>query len=186
MGAISGSGASLLAEDYRGVLDTIDSLRSKGISKYIDLPQIIVCGDQSSGKSSVLEAISGLSFPTKDALCTRFATELVLRRSSETTAKFSIIPGSDRSESEKESLSSFSCTTSNLVLGRVVKDAQELMGLNGTNKVFGTDILRVEVSSPSQPHLTLVDLPGLFLAGNKDQSLEDSKLVESLVLRYME
>lgn len=31
-----------------------------------------------------------------------------------------------------------------------------------------------------------MDLPGLFLAGNKNQSVEDAKLVESLVLSYME
>ncbi|KAF4121448.1 Dynamin central region [Geosmithia morbida] len=186
MGSLHKDSNSLLTEDHRGVLDTIDSLRSKGIGKYVDLPQIIVCGDQSSGKSSVLEAISGLSFPTKDALCTRFATELVLRRSSETTAKFSILPGSDRTDSEKKKLSSFRHTTSDLDLAKVIGDAQELMGLNGKDRVFSTDILRVELSSPTQPHLTLVDLPGLFLAGNKTQSLEDAKMVEHLVLSYME
>lgn len=41
------------------------------------------CGDQSSGKSSCLEAISGVPFPRKDTLCTRFATEVVLRKNSE-------------------------------------------------------------------------------------------------------
>src|SRR4051812_22272475 len=71
----------LQSKEGRDILDIIDSLRSQGISQYVDLPQICVCGDQSSGKSSVLEAISGVAFPTKDALCTRFATELILRRS---------------------------------------------------------------------------------------------------------
>lgn len=55
------------------MLDSIDIVRSQGLSHYVNLPEIIVCGDQSSGKSFVLEAISGLSFPTKDNLCTRFA-----------------------------------------------------------------------------------------------------------------
>jgi hypothetical protein len=68
----------------------------------------------------------------------------------------------------------------------IVDEAMGAMGLVGTEKVFCTDILLVEVSSPEQPHLTLVDLPGLFMAGNKDQSVEDAKLVESLVLSYME
>jgi AAA15 family ATPase/GTPase len=52
------------------LLNSIDSLRSQGISHYVSLPQIIVCGDQSSGKSSVLEAISGVSF-LFGAVCVR-------------------------------------------------------------------------------------------------------------------
>lgn len=68
------------------LLNVIDHLRSQGVSRYINLPQLIVCGDQSSGKSSVLEAVSSLKFPTKDALCTRFATELILRRNPEITS----------------------------------------------------------------------------------------------------
>lgn len=59
------------------------------------------------------------------------------------------------------------------------------MGLNENDKVFSTDILCVEISGPTKPHLTIVDLPGLFLAGIKDQTEEDSKLLKLLVLTYM-
>jgi hypothetical protein len=72
--------SSLPSKDHRDLLNIIDSLRPQGISRIVDLLQIIVCGNQSSSKSSVLEAISGMLFPTKDNLCTRFATELILRR----------------------------------------------------------------------------------------------------------
>lgn len=57
-------------------LERIAKLRSCGIGEHVDLPQLIVCGDQSAGKSSVLEGITGLPFPRKDRLCTRFATEI--------------------------------------------------------------------------------------------------------------
>ena len=40
------------------IINLIDQLRAVGIEKDIQIPQIAVMGDQSSGKSSVLEAIS--------------------------------------------------------------------------------------------------------------------------------
>ena len=40
---------SLQSKDHEELLDIIDNLRSQGISRYIDLPQLVVCGDQSSG-----------------------------------------------------------------------------------------------------------------------------------------
>ncbi|CAH0055843.1 unnamed protein product, partial [Clonostachys solani] len=65
----------LQSENHRDHLDIIDKL-----SRYVDLLQIVVYGNQSAGKGSVLEAISDLTLPTKDNLCTRFETELILRR----------------------------------------------------------------------------------------------------------
>jgi len=47
-----------------------------------DNEQLVVVGDQSSGKSSVLQGITRLPFPVDDTLCTRFPTEVSLRRSS--------------------------------------------------------------------------------------------------------
>lgn len=38
----------LCTEEQLDLLNSIDTLRSQGISHYISLPQIIVCGDQSS------------------------------------------------------------------------------------------------------------------------------------------
>ncbi|KAI1425906.1 P-loop containing nucleoside triphosphate hydrolase protein [Xylaria sp. FL1777] len=178
-------GGQLQTKDHRDLLDVIDTLRSRGIGRYVDLPQIIVCGDQSSGKSSVLEAISGLSFPTKDNLCTRFATELILRRSPVVGVDVHIIPSHDRSDEEKQKLEAFEYRQAGLDISQIVEAAKRAMGLDLSGQVFSTDVLRVEISSPTQPHLTMVDLPGLFLAGNKDQSEDDATLVESLVLSYM-
>ncbi|KAK5710545.1 hypothetical protein LTR17_018817 [Elasticomyces elasticus] len=177
---------TLQSEEHRQLLDIIDSLRSRGLSRYVDLPEIAVCGDQSAGKSSVLEAISGMSFPTKDNLCTRFATELILRRNVSTTVDISINAGPDRSKSEKERLANvkFEFDRANPNLGAVVETAKEAMGLS-EDKVFSTDTLRIEICGPDQPHLTMVDLPGLFRAGNKDQSVTDAVTVRRLVEDYM-
>lgn len=177
---------SLQSKDLEELLNTIDNLRSQGISHYVDLPQLIVCGDQSSGKSSVLEAVSGIRFPTKDNLCTRFATELILRRSTETNLTVTIVPDRDRPVNEKTNLSDFNPSIPDLdSFPSVVELAMDAMGLKGNKKAFSKDILRVELSGPTQPHLTLVDLPGLFSASSKTQSDEDALLVREMVLSYM-
>ena len=172
---------------HERLLNVIDELRSIGISRFIDLPQLIVCGDQSSGKSSVLEAVSGLKFPTKDALCTRFATELILRRSHQISSSVSIVPDATRGDVEKAQLQSdFKCDTSVYEdFGKIIDDAAQAMGLDGEVKKFASDVLRIELSGPDQPHLTLVDLPGLFHSGSKAQSQTDAEAVKSLVTGYM-
>lgn len=59
--------------------------------------QLVVVGDQSSGKSSVLEGLTKLAFPRDSGLCTRFATQIIFRRTEagERTITATIIPGSD-------------------------------------------------------------------------------------------
>lgn len=178
--------SSLQSKDHGQLLDVIDLLRSQGISHYIPLPQLIVCGDQSSGKSSVLEAVSGVRFPTKDNLCTRFATELILRRGSIANVAVAIMPGSQRSDDERKKLLAFKPPTVQLDdFPSLVDAAKGAMGLNSETEAFSNDVLRVEVSGPEQPHLTLVDLPGLIHAENAKQSAKDVELVSSLVQSYM-
>jgi hypothetical protein len=177
----------LQTQQHDELLDLIDALRSEGITRYIDLPQLIVCGDQSAGKSSVLEAISGgLRFPTKDSLCTRFAIELILRRSPTSQVNITIIPDGDRPKEEKDALANFEPPTISLeVFPDIIDAAAKAMGIDGSKKSFSRDVLRVELSGPTQPHLTLVDLPGLYHAGNEHQSREEAETIHSLVNEYM-
>ena len=65
---------SQLNGQIRPVLDLADELRSIGLDRDLPIPQIAVMGDQSSGKSSVLEAISSIPFPRGAGLVTRCAT----------------------------------------------------------------------------------------------------------------
>ena len=56
----------------RPLLDAIDKLRHLNVAKEgIQLPTIVVVGDQSSGKSSVLESLAGISLPRGQGICTR-------------------------------------------------------------------------------------------------------------------
>ena len=176
----------LRSEDQLSLLNAIDRLRSQGISNYVSLPQIIVCGDQSSGKSSVLEAISGVPFPVKSSLCTRFPTELVLRRAAEAGACVSIVPHESRPEEEVRALRSFKEELAGFGdLPGVTEKATQAMGVSKYGKAFSKDILRVEISGPSRPHLTIVDLPGLIHSETKNQSSSDVELIQDVVRGYM-
>ncbi|KAJ6003607.1 hypothetical protein N7522_006299 [Penicillium canescens] len=177
---------ALCTQEQLDLLDSVDTLRSQGISHYVSLPQIIVCGDQSSGKSSVLEAISGVSFPVKSSLCTRFPTELVLRKNSQVGVRVSIVPHHSRSEAEQQSLGSFCEQLAGFDgLAILIENAKAAMGISTHGKAFSNDLLRVEVSGPDRPHLTIVDLPGLIHSETRQQSAADVQLVQSVVQSYM-
>src|ERR1700761_3120545 len=77
------------------LLKKIDHLARCGVGEYIDLPQLVAVGNQSSGKSSVLEGLTNLPFPRDSGLCTRFATQITFRRTPGTGISVSIIPGKD-------------------------------------------------------------------------------------------
>jgi hypothetical protein len=83
-------------------LEEIASLRSRGIGEHVSLPQLVVYGDQSAGKSSVLEGITGLPFPRQDGICTRFATEIMLMHTEgQMHLQAEIIPSQFRTEGAK-------------------------------------------------------------------------------------
>lgn len=81
------------------LLDKIDRLLACNLGEYVNLPQLVVVGDQSSGKSSVLEGLTKLPFPRDSGLCTRFATQIIFRRiraDTERTISASIVPAHDK------------------------------------------------------------------------------------------
>ena len=67
-------------ENVRPFIDIIDELRSLGLDKDVALPAVVVVGDQSAGKSSVLEAISGVELPRGTNIVTRCPLELRLKK----------------------------------------------------------------------------------------------------------
>ncbi|KAG9242207.1 P-loop containing nucleoside triphosphate hydrolase protein [Calycina marina] len=179
--------SALRSEEQLSLLDEIDKLRRPGISDHVSLPQIAVCGDQSSGKSSCLEAISGIPFPRKDTLCTRFATELVLRKSSMESVVVNIVPSQQRTKKESQELASFQYTLQSFdKLPELIESAKIALGLDKPGSELSSDILRIEISGPTRPHLTVVDLPGLIHAKNDDEDDETvEEVVSELVYSYM-
>jgi len=187
---VSGLSSDVLAQlnnaESKTLLDTVDNLRELQVGEIINLPQIIVVGDQSSGKSSVLEAISRVRFPVDEDVCTRFATELVLRRAKEAKVDVSIQyasrpPASGQAHNTPEPFRKSGFDKD--ALPDLIKEAKERMGIQ--KRSFSKDILRVEIAGPDVHPLTLVDLPGFFHSGTADQSEESKEIVDQLVESYM-
>jgi Dynamin family len=88
-------------------LDKIDKLRDLGVGDFVALPQLVVVGDQSSGKSSVLEAILELPFPRDSGLCTRFATHVSMRRIARKNIRVTIVAAASSSPERRRKLDDF-------------------------------------------------------------------------------
>lgn len=175
-----------LADEQRGLLELIDKLQFAQLDN-VKLPQICVVGDQSAGKSSVLEAITGTPFPRDAGACTRFATEIRLRRAPEASLTVSIIPDKNRDLKAQEALRSFGGNVDHQMdFEQLMRYAVDLIApKNIPGRFAARDILVVEKRGPDMPLLTLVDLPGLVRNANKDQSLDDIRTIETLCERYM-
>lgn len=180
-----------LGDEQRGLVDQIDKLRDKLRFAQLDnvkLPQVVVFGSQSAGKSSVLEAITGTPFPRDSGACTRFATEIRLRRGKEEKFSIRIIPDkNNRSSSEKERLRQFGSkvdeSTSFQDLMRLAVD--QIAPKNIPGRFATGDVLVVEKEGPMMPLLTVVDLPGLVKVTNNEHSVDDIKAINDLTDRYM-
>ena len=71
----------LYNKDISPILNAFDKIRELLHSEKnkIEIPTIVVVGDQSSGKSSVLESISRISLPRGDNTVTRSPIELQMK-----------------------------------------------------------------------------------------------------------
>ena len=185
---------ALQTTEQRSVLDVIGDLRKCGLEGVLPLPQLVVCGDTSVGKSSVLEALTEVPFPRSDNICTRFATEIILRRDPTDSIAVKIIPDPTRFAQDKERIEGFKETITNFQeLWSLVAKAKLVMGiddgssekLTGKSQAFSKDVLSIEISGPSRPQLTLVDLPGLIQNVSNGVTTQDVQLIQDITQHYL-
>ncbi|KAF2813497.1 dynamin family protein-like protein [Mytilinidion resinicola] len=177
----------LQTEEQRRVLDVIAQLRRCNLESTLSLPQLVVCGDQSAGKSSVLEALTEIPFPRNDNLCTRFATEIILRRAELESLTIKVIPDAKRSNAEQDIIRSFVETITDFKeLPGIMDKAMEVMGIGADSaRAFAKDVLSIEIEGPDRPQLTLVDLPGLIQNATTGVTDEDVEMVRSITESYI-
>jgi GTPase SAR1 family protein len=189
---ITASLEQLQTDEQRHVLDIVAQIRKCGLDGVLSLPQLVVCGDQSAGKRSVLEALTEIPFPRNDNLCTRFATEITLRRAILDLLIVRVIPDPSRPAAEQTTIKAFSETIADFnELPRVMAMAMSVMGLDAVlsasspAKAFSRDILSIEIEGPSRPQLTLVDVPGLIQTETKGVTRQDRDMVTEITDFYI-
>ncbi|XP_052597293.1 protein Mx1-like isoform X3 [Peromyscus californicus insignis] len=160
-------------EKVRPCIDLIDSLRALGVEQDLALPAIAVIGDQSSGKSSVLEALSGVALPRGTGIVTRCPLVLKLKQLEQgeewrgkVTYKKTEVEISDPSQVEGE-----------------VNKAQNFIAGDG---VISSELISLEVSSPNVPDLTLIDLPGITRVAVGNQPTDIGHQIKRLIKTYIQ
>ena len=204
------SASTMLADP--SLLEKIDKLFACNVGEYINLPQLVVVGDQSSGKSSVLEGLTKLKFPRNSGLCTRFATQIIFRRdptleSRKVTGSIISTAHDDSRENANWSISNIEalnqtefenmmtevgsiCLNPAMSVKLSLPKVHLAMGLStsmGDNlPTFSLDVLRLEIHGPHENHLSVIDVPGIFKTTTPGlTSKSDIALVRDMVLNYM-
>lgn len=148
-------------------------LQMVGQSDTLILPSIVVIGSQSSGKSSVLEAVVGHEFlPKGSNMITRRPIELTLVSTPEAKAEYGEFPA--------------------LGLGKITDFTQIQKILTDLNLAVpasdcvSDDPIQLTISSPNVPDLSLTDLPGYIQVSGSDQPPELKQKISDLCDKYIQ
>ncbi|OAL74602.1 dynamin [Trichophyton violaceum] len=154
----------------------------------LDLPQIVVVGSQSSGKSSVLENIVGRDFlPRGSGIVTRRPLILQLIN----------VPSDSDDENEPHTAGSVQQHGEwgefHHQPGRKYTDfahikqeiENETARIAGNNKGINRQPINLKIFSPHVLNLTLVDLPGLTKVPIGDQPSDIEKQTRTLISEYI-
>ncbi|TXG54047.1 hypothetical protein EZV62_019303 [Acer yangbiense] len=177
-----------------------DIFAQLGSQSAIELPQVAVVGSQSSGKSSVLEALVGRDFlPRGNDICTRrpLVLQLLQTKTDEEYGEFLHLPGKrfyDFSEIRREIQSDLflgiSRATDGIevgdidILGKVLDMAQTDKEA-GENRGVSDKQIRLKIFSPHVLDITLVDLPGITKVPVGEQPVDIEARIRTMIMSYI-
>ena len=153
----------------------------------IQLPQIVVIGTQSSGKSSVIEALVGSDFlPRGAGIVTRrpLILQLVYVPKNDATHR-----SADEGTLDLEAWGKFLHTKNKIFsdFTLVRKEIeQETDRMSGSNKGICPEPINLKIFSPKVVNLTLVDLPGITKVPVGDQPEDIEIQIRNLMFKYIQ
>ncbi|KAG0246905.1 DNM1 protein [Mortierella sp. GBAus27b] len=156
-------------------------------SDQIDLPQIVVVGSQSSGKSSVLETIVQKDFlPRGNGIVTR--RPLVLQLINTHVGSVTPSGSSDNSLTEVADRAEFLHLPNRQFFdfNEVRREIEaETARVAGQNKGISKTPIHLKIYSKNVLNLTLVDLPGVTKVPVGDQPTDIEKQTRNLIMEYI-
>ena len=145
----------------------------------IDLPQIVVIGSQSSGKSSVLESIVGRDFlPRGSGIVTRRPLVLQLHNTAHAVAE----GGAAEEWGEFLHLQGQRFTDFDAIRTEIARETDEV---TGTNKGISPHPINLAIYSPNVLNLTLVDLPGITKVPVGDQPADIEAQIRGMCMQFI-
>ncbi|KAL4880461.1 P-loop containing nucleoside triphosphate hydrolase protein [Aspergillus karnatakaensis] len=147
-----------LQSEQLELLSTLDNVRAIGVKKSLTLTRLVVFGPRSAGKTTLLQAISGISLPNER---TDFVTEIFLRRRQYECISASFNPNLSQAEAIDDVQTprpTFTKYTSEKDLPLVFEEAREY--INARARPATKYTLRIDICGPDKPGLALIDLPG--------------------------
>ncbi|KAH8881529.1 vacuolar protein sorting-associated protein 1 [Thozetella sp. PMI_491] len=187
-GGISDPGLIKLVNKLQDVFTTV------GVNNPIDLPQIVVVGSQSSGKSSVLENIVGRDFlPRGSGIVTRRPLVLQLINRAPTGATTNGVEkelsnSTDKAANADEWGEFLHIPGQKFFDFNKIRDeiSRETEAKVGRNAGISAAPINLRVYSPNVLNLTLVDLPGLTRVPVGDQPRDIERQIRDMIVKYIQ
>ncbi|CAF2246467.1 unnamed protein product [Rotaria magnacalcarata] len=166
--------AKVYDENIRPLMDKIDQVRPLLSPNHDDIifPNVVVVGDQSSGKSTLLEALSLVELPKGNGIVTRCPLVLRLRKSDKRNV-YRLYDDKRKVLLNEEKLN---------MPEYIEKETRELAG---NHKNIVEDLIELEVEDPHVRDLTVVDLPGIARYALKDQPQNIQEQTKNLINKYI-
>ncbi|KAF2288340.1 hypothetical protein GH714_006884 [Hevea brasiliensis] len=158
-------------DHIRPLLDAVDKLRLLNVAKEgIQLPTIVVVGDQSSGKSSVLESLAGINLPRGLGICTR--VPLVMTEHHPTPIPELFLEFNGKTVHTDEA---YVADAINLATNEIAGDGK---GISNTP-------LTLVVKKSGVPDLTMIDLPGITRVPVHGQPENIYEQIAGIIMEYI-
>jgi GTPase SAR1 family protein len=84
------SGVHIVGKEVQVLVNAIEDFRAFGVEHVVQLPELVLVGDQSAGKSSLMGALTEIQLPRSTGICTRCPAHIKTTDSDEWICKISL------------------------------------------------------------------------------------------------